>query len=57
MVNLTEIRKQAINNRIFKNREEISRILFLDWPIQLKYIRIEFLKNQNENLIKELKSL
>lgn len=46
--------KESIQSRIDKNRDEIDRLLNTNIPLDLIYIRVNMLKDQNEELIKKL---
>lgn len=46
--------KESIQSRIDKNRDEIDRLLSKNIPLDLLYIRVNMLKDQNEELIKKL---
>jgi|GEM_PF-6107128 len=46
---------KALEKRIDDNREEIDRLLHSDFPLDLLYMRIEFLSAQNEQWINEIK--
>ncbi len=47
---------KALEKRIDDNREEIDRLLHTDLPLDLLYMRIEFLSAQNEQWINEIKN-
>lgn len=45
---------EEIQLKIDKNRDEINKILHMDWPLELVYVRIRMLSAQNEKLIEKL---
>jgi hypothetical protein len=49
--------KGDLENRLEKNRDEIEMWLNKDSPLELVYMRIRMLTNQNEKIISQLKTI
>ena len=49
--------KEQIQQKIDKNREEIHKLLYSDFPLELLYIRVNMLTAQNLILIEKLNKL
>lgn len=47
----------ALRKRIDKNRDEIDKWLNGDYPLDLVYMRIRMLSDQNDRLISQLKAI